>query len=155
MHRRERIPLIIQTLGRLAAGDADFAVFEDMTFPENYVQIADVRPGSIPYVEVTCRSWPGDRLPPLSAEQIDALAALGFGRELDPNHSGWFDWPDPACLARLIESAFMILGAAPDFDLHVARTGKWSTPKQEPATPITVHPDPCPSVHPPPPHPHP
>lgn len=143
MLRRERIVLIIAALEKLSSGEADYAVFEDRDHRENYVQIGDFRAGRVPYVEVTCRNWGQEGVPVLTPEQVDALAALGFGRVPNPNHSGYFAWYEPGCIAKLIESAFMILGSALDFDLELVRIGTWSKPYSGPPREISAHPDPC------------
>ena len=120
MNRGERIRTIIECLRRLEAGDADFAVFEDAHRPENFVQPADFGTG-LTYVEVTSRTW-GEGTP-LDGFQVETLATLGFSRVPSPNYAGFYGWRDPGCIARLIESAFMVLGSPPDFDLNVARMG--------------------------------
>ena len=120
MRRRDRMTLMIEAMRRIASKEADWATFEDADHPENYIQLADFGRDGVTFVEVTCRDWgvPGEA--PLNDGQIEALAALGFGRVRDPNHSGYFAWPEAVCIAKLCETAFGILGSAEDFDLRLA-----------------------------------
>jgi len=141
MRTRERIILMVEVLRRIRAGEADWAVFEDAEQAENFVQIGIAALGTT-YVEVTTRTWEDARLPKLTSEQVDALASLGFGRNPDPNHSAFFDWPDPVCIAKLCETAFQILGCPPDFDLKVANMHFWSSKitKRKPRSEWDAHP---------------
>lgn len=125
MNRGQRIRAVIDALEKIAAGDADWAVFEDGDIPDNYVQVGDFGQGRTAYVEVTSRDW-GGPLPRLNEAQLQALETLGFDRTPSPNHAGFYDWPQAGCIARLVESAFMILGSSQHFDLKVERMGFWA-----------------------------
>ncbi|HZS94863.1 MAG TPA: hypothetical protein VFA78_08705 [Chloroflexota bacterium] len=136
MNRGERIRTIIECLRRIEAGDADFAVFEDADRPENFVQPADFGTG-LTYVEVTSRTWGEGE--PLDGFQVESLAALGFSRIPSRNYAGFYAWRDPGCIARLIESAFMILGSLPNFDLNVVRMGYFRlSPKDDAPWPSEI-----------------
>lgn len=128
MNSDERIHVYERTLHHMRTGQYDYAILEDIDQPDNYIQCGAM---SSEYrellVEVTSRAYDDQALPTLSAGQIDALVALGFSREADPNHAQRIPFEHPSQIARLFEQCFTILGADADFEAVVETVGFWST----------------------------
>ena len=97
--------------------DGAFAIFSDRHSPDYYVQVT-----SDGLMDVTSRMY-GGSLPQLTADQVNAIVALGFERQPDPNHSRSISMDNPAAVAELCEELFAILGSPPSFDLEVVVDG--------------------------------
>jgi hypothetical protein len=123
---RTRRETILDTLRELWQDETAFVLFADADQPDNYVQFADFG-GEVPLImEVTSRDYEdeGQDLPRLTPEQIEALVALGFSREANPNHRARFATGDPEYFADLAEQAFAILGSSPEETVTV-EVGHW------------------------------
>lgn len=127
MNSDERIHVYERTLHHMRTGQYDYAILEDIEQPDNYVQGGAMSSEYRElFVEVTSRAYDDQALPPLSSGQIDALVALGFSREADPNHAQRIPFEHPSQIARLIEQCFTVLGSNAHFDVAPKQVGFWS-----------------------------